>query len=287
VAQESMRQYDDVCYSLIPGFGPLLMDLVVPNEATAVPVIVYIHGGGFTTGSHRANRDHLLPTLIEHSTARGIAVASVQYRLSGEATFPAPLHDIKAAVRWTRDHAEEYGLDGHRIAVFGESAGGYFAAMLATTAGIEDLDGANRSLTSSAVTAAVSWYGPTHLPSQPPLGPPHLGTDPSSSPESRFLGSTVSTVLELAEWASPVTHVSCSSAPILLVHGTADRGVPIAQSERLHAAYAAVQADSEVIRVPDSGHGFEPLEARNALMATSVDYLTSRLMSPTPRNNQL
>jgi len=287
VAQESMRQYDDVCYSLIPGFGPLLMDLVVPNEATAVPVIVYIHGGGFTTGSHRANRDHLLPTLVERSTARGIAVASVQYRLSGEATFPAPLHDIKAAVRWTRDHAEEYGLDGHRIAVFGESAGGYFAAMLATTAGIEDLDGANRSLTSSAVTAAVSWYGPTHLPSQPPLGPPHLGTDPSSSPESRFLGSTVSTVLELAEWASPVTHVSCSSAPILLVHGTADRGVPIAQSERLHAAYAAVQADSEVIRVPDSGHGFEPLEARNALMATSVDYLTSRLMYPSPRNSQL
>lgn len=287
MAQESMRQYDDVLYSLIPEFGPLLMDLVVPNEATAVPVIVYIHGGGFTTGSHRANRDHLLPTLIEHSTARGIAVASVQYRLSGEATFPAPLHDIKAAVRWTRDHAEEYGLDGHRIAVFGESAGGYFAAMLATTAGIEDFDGANRSLTSSAVTAAVSWYGPTHLPSQPPLGPPHLGTHPSSSPESRFLGSTVSTVLELAEWASPVTHVSCSSAPILLVHGTADRGVPIAQSERLHAAYAAVQADSEVIRVPDSGHGFEPLEARNALMATSVDYLASRLMSPSPKNSQL
>ncbi len=287
MAHEAMRQYNDMPYSLIPGFGPLLMDVVVPNKAAAVPVIVYIHGGGFTTGSHKTNRDQLLPTLIEHCIARGLAVASVQYRLSGEATFPAPLHDVKAAIRWIRDHAQECRVDGHRMAVFGESAGGYFAAMLATTSGIEDLDGADRSSMSSAVTAAVSWYGPTHLPSQPPLGPPHLGADPSSSPESRFLGSTVSTVPELAEWASPVTHVSAGSAPILLVHGTADPGVPITQSERLHAAYAAVGADSEVIRVPDGGHGFEPHDVRNALMATSVDYLASRLIPASPRNSEL
>ena len=279
-------RYQNVTYSSIAGFGPLVLDLVVPDGATAMPVILYLHGGGFTTCSHRAERNHLLPTLIGHCTARGIAVASVQYRLSGDAAFPEPLHDVKAAVRWTRDHAEEYGMDGHRIAAFGESAGGYFAAMLATTAGIEDLDGVNLSPTSTAVTAAVSWYGPTHLPSQPSLGPPERETYPSSSPESRFLGSTVAAVPELAEWASPVTHVCVSSAPILLVHGTADRGVPIAQGERLHAAYADVQAESEVIRVADGGHGFERLETRNALMATSVDYLVGRLISSAPRNGR-
>jgi acetyl esterase/lipase len=268
----------DIQYAAISGFRPLLLDLTVPRRAEPVPVVAYLHGGGFRVGTHRSQGNPLVDQLADALLPRGIALASIQYRLSGEARFPGPLHDVKAAVRWLKINGAELGLDPLRIAAFGDSAGGYFASMLATTDGIDDLDGElNTTELGSGVAAAVSWFGPAHLPSQPPLGPKSLGgTDPAHSPEAEFLGAVVASVPDLAEYASPVRHVRSNSAPILLMHGTQDDGVPIEQSERLRDAYSAAGAPAELVIVPGGDHGFTTVD-RAALVRESVDFLESHL----------
>jgi len=266
----------DVCYATISGFRPLLLELIIPRQEAPAPVVVYLHGGGFRGGSRR---NAMMRELAEPLVRQGIALASIQYRLSGEAQFPFPLHDVKAAVRLLKSNAADLGLDPLRVGAFGDSAGGWFASMLATTAQVTDLAGGlNPTELGDGITAAVSWYGPTHLPSQPLLGPKSLcGTDPARSPESEFLGAVVASVPDLAAYASPVSHVSADAAPILLVHGTEDDGVPVEQSERLRAAYRAAGASAELITVEGGDHGFTTVD-RTPLLRASVDFLTSHLL---------
>ncbi|MPQ97429.1 alpha/beta hydrolase fold domain-containing protein [Modestobacter sp. I12A-02628] len=224
-------------YATRPGSRPLQLDLHLPPEgAHPAPFVVFAHGGGWSTGS----RDVVGPGFADWSpspfdrlAAAGIAVATVDYRLSGESTWPAPLEDVVAALRWLRGNSTRLGLDADRVALWGESAGGHLAAM-AGLLGHDPDRGAGR------VRAVVDWYGPADLlglSGQLGPGAPH-DPDAADSRESMLLGAPLRTVPELAADASPVHHVTAGAPPFLLVHGRADRLVPARQSELLAAALA-------------------------------------------------
>jgi len=272
--------YRDVVYAEVSGFRPLLLDLVVPVRSAPAPVVVYLHGGGFAGGTHQVARYPPGRRATEALLARGVAVASVGYRLSGEARFPAQVHDVWAAVRWLGRHGADVGVDPDRVAAWGDSAGGYLTAMLAVAAdrpelaGPVEVTGAGRR-----IRAGVSWYGPSNLATQPRLGPPAWrNTDPARSPEAKLLGAPVATVPELAALASPVSHVTSAAAPLLLVHGTADDGVPFAQSEELVAAYGRAGAPIELVAVPGAGHGLPGIEL-GPLLDRSADFLVRHLLA--------
>jgi acetyl esterase/lipase len=224
-----------VPYAALPGARPLELDLYLPADATPAPVVVFLHGGGWRLGSrHSAGPAYrgADPTPFERVAQAGIAVASVDHRLSGEAVWPAQLHDAKAAVRWLRERAGELGVDPDRIASWGESAGGHLAELLGLTADDAALEGeVGVTGPSSRVTAVAAWYAPSDL-----VGfTTDLGTDPTDrrTREAQLLGAPAAEVPDRAAQASPVTHASPAAPPVLLLHGRADRFVPCVQSERL------------------------------------------------------
>jgi len=213
------------------------LDLYFPPDAPKpYPLIIHFHGGAFLFGTRRD--DNLSPMLrvLEH----GFALASVEYRLSGEARFPALVYDCKAAIRFLRAGAKEYGIDPAKIAVWGPSAGGYLAAMMGATQGnpaFEDLSMGNAD-TSSDVQAVIDWCGPAGdfclMDGQ--IRENSFGRadhDHSLSPESRLLGHAIQEVRELSRLAAPVTHIHRDIPPFLIHHGRADEVVPVQQSEDL------------------------------------------------------
>lgn len=277
--------YRDVVYAEVSGFRPLLLDLVVPvararapeskREPEPVPVVVYLHGGGFAGGTHQLARYPPARRAAEALLARGIAVASVGYRLSGEARFPAQPHDVWAAVRWLGRHGADVGVDPARVGAWGDSAGGYLTALLAVAASRPEPAGPTGH--DNRIRAGVSWYGPSNLATQPPLGPPAWrNTDPARTPEAKLLGAPPASVPELAAQASPASQVTAEAAPLLLVHGTADDAVPFAQSEELVAAYRRARAPIELVAVPGAGHGLPGVEL-GPLLARSADFLVRHL----------
>ena len=209
------------------------MDIWLPNTrpSNALPVIVYFHGGAFAYGWQRGN--DVIPMLC--GLDRGYAVVSVQYRLSGEARFPAAVYDAKAALRYLRNHAEEYGLDSSRISLWGASAGAWLAAFTAVTFGnpaFEDLTHGPGGDFAPRVRCAVSWCGVLDMsnPGPAPATKEALDKD-ARSPFSVFLGAPTTTVPQLCRLASPITYVNaCSTPPFMLVHGTGDELVPVQQS---------------------------------------------------------
>ena len=225
-----------VPYAAIAGIRPLELDLYLPAEAgTAVPLAVFLHGGGWRMGSRQAlgpSYAGVSPHPFEVVAQAGIAVASVDYRLSGEAVWPAQLHDAKAAVRWLRERAGELGVDPDRIASWGESAGGHLAELLGLTPDDAALEGeVGVTGPSSRVAAVAAWYAPSDL-----VGfTTDLGTDPTDrgTREAQLLGAPAAEVPDRAAQASPVSHASPAAPPFLLLHGRADRFVPCVQSERM------------------------------------------------------
>ncbi|MFO8012848.1 MAG: alpha/beta hydrolase [Phycisphaerae bacterium] len=192
-----------------------------------------------------------------HVDTGRFAGASVGYRLSGEAIWPAQIHDCKAAVRWLKAHAETYNLDPDRIAVWGSSAGGHLVAMLGATADVPELEGdlGPHIDHTSRVTCVVDWFGPSDLPrmNEPPGKMDHLGPD---APESHLIGCPVEDNPEKARAVSPVTYVSKGDAPHLIMHGDQDRTVPHDQSVRLAAALEKAGVPCTFITVKGAGHGF-------------------------------
>ena len=169
-------------------------------------------------------------------------MASINYRLSQHAIFPAQIEDCKAAIRWLRANAAKYHLDADRIGVWGASAGGHLVAMLGTTGSVKELEGKGGNLDqSSRVQCVVDWFGPSDLPT---MGGSH---DDPGSPESRLIGGPVQENKEKARKASPLTYVSKDSAPFLIMHGDQDNVVPPGQSELL--AEALKKAGVEVTLV--------------------------------------
>jgi acetyl esterase/lipase len=265
-----------VPYAALPGARPLELDLYLPAGRPA-PVVVFVHGGGWRLGSrHSAGPAYSGTSPFEAVARAGVAVASVDHRLSGEARWPAPLHDVKAVVRWLRSRAGELGVDPGRVYAWGESAGGHLAALLGLTADRPELEGdVGVTGPSSAVGAVAAWYAPSDLPALAA----DLGTDPmdADTREAQLLGAPLPTVPDLAAEASPVTHVSPGAPPFLLLHGRADRFIPCVQSERLRDALQGAGAPVEFTGYDGADHMWlgSPAAADDALVRT-IGFLAAR-----------
>jgi acetyl esterase/lipase len=263
------------------------LDIYWPDKGSGpFPVILSIHGGAFKAGDKRDKQ--VLPML--DGLSRGYVVVSINYRLSGEARFPALVHDVKAAVRWIRAHAREHSFDADRIAAWGGSAGGYLALMAGVTSGIEELD--DKSLgngdQSDRVQAVVSWFPPTdfllmdkHLQESGlksadiPEAEKHSH---EQSPESLLLGRKVTDVPDLVRKANPATYVSAGAPPFLLQHGDADDIVPHQQSV-IFAERAAEQLGAQRVAleiIPGARHG-DPLFASPRVLDTVYSFLGTAL----------
>jgi acetyl esterase/lipase len=244
------RVMSDVAY-VVGGHERQKLDLYLPpNDNGPLPLILWIHGGAWREGSKDT------PPVLRFLT-RGYAVASINYRLSQHAVFPAQLEDCKAAVRWLRAHAIGYGLDPDRFGAVGASAGGHLVALLGSTGDVKEFDvGADLEF-SSRVQAVVDLFGPTDLLHMSAQWASNslMDHDAPDSPESQLIGGTLQENPEKAKKASPITYVSKNAAPMLLVHGDADPLVPLQQSEELCAALKKAGAEATLHIVKGGGHG--------------------------------
>ena len=262
----TIRRVPDLRYGEVLGFRPLELDLYVPLGLEGpVPVVVYVHGGGWQRGSRRDPPPLLDADFYDQIAAQGLAVAAVDYRLSGEARFPAPLEDVRAAVGWVRDHAADYGLDPGQVFLWGDSAGGHLALLAALTG----------FAAGAVVGAVVAWFPVTDLVGMAfdlaeAGGVPDPGPD---SREARLLGAPAASVPDLARQASPVAHVRADAPPVLLMHGTADDLVPAAQSIRLAEALGRAGARVELELVPGASHFWKGAGDVAAIIARSVEFL--------------
>lgn len=228
------------------------LDLFIPAGATnPLPLLIWVHGGAWLGGSKE--QSPALPYL-----QRGYAVASLNYRLSQHALFPAQLEDCKAAVRWLRANAKEHGLDPDRFAAWGASAGGHLVALLGTTDGVKAFDTGGNLEVSSRVQAVVNFFGPTDLTQMQKQSPPDSSFDHDApdAPGSKLIGGAVQANKDKAAAANPITYVSKDDAPFLILHGERDNIVPWQQSELLRDALqqAGVPVTFQIIE--GAGHGF-------------------------------
>ena len=233
-----------------------LLDLYLPEQPAdkPLPVIVWIHGGAWLGGSKAGNP-------AARFARQGYASASINYRLSQEAKFPAQIHDCKAAIRYLRANAKQHNLDPARIAVWGSSAGGHLVALLGTSGGVKELEGdvGGNLDQSSAVQAVVNWFGPTDLTmmGKQATADSTMDHDSPKSPESLLIGGAVQENKEKAAKANPITYVVDGRAypPFLIMHGDKDNLVPHGQSELLYAALKRVGAEVTFKTVVGAGHG--------------------------------
>ncbi|WP_157180813.1 alpha/beta hydrolase [Actinopolymorpha alba] len=235
-------------YGAVPGLpawqAALYLDLLLPTPRppSPAPAVIYLHGGGWRAGERSAG---LYPWLGPLLAAHGFVVANVTYRLSDRATFPAQLHDVKAAVRWLRANAAAYGVDPDRVGAWGDSAGGHLAALLGTTANRADLEGDCGSPGwSSAVQAAIMRCAPSDFLPMP--------EDQAEVLDALFGGPRAETP-ELRRLASPAGYARAGVPPFLIVHGTNDETVPFAQAETMVRALRAYDGDV-TFHVVEGGH---------------------------------
>jgi acetyl esterase/lipase len=254
--------FPSLVYATVPVAGvpsDLLLDLVVPNGQGPWPVVVWVHGGGWQGGSRLP-----IPGAATRLLTRGYAVASIDYRLSGAAIWPAQIHDCKAAVRYLRANAASFQLDPDRIGVMGSSAGGHLVAALATTGAVGavrsgsfvvDLEGTvgPHLGTSSRVQCAVDQFGPTNMLLAGDL--PTFDHDGANSPESLLIGGALQANPDRWATVDPASFVSPDDAPILAMHGTDDTTVPFHQSQLLLDAASAIGNDIAFFPVQGNGHG--------------------------------
>lgn len=250
-APAEARVVRDVEYARV-GEHRLMLDLHLPpaTDGKAHPrLVVWVHGGAWRGGSRA---DMPLGALVE----KGYAVASVDYRLTPVAPFPAQVHDIKAAIRFLRARQGEFGYDASRVAVAGNSAGGHLAALVGVTNGHKELEGdvGEHGHQSSEVQAIVSLYGMSNLATILAQSTPH-GLKVRVPALQLLLGGQPEEKPELARLASPVFHVDAKDPPLLLVHGDQDPQAPINQSHELHGKYAAAERPCVFHVVHGGKHG--------------------------------
>lgn len=268
-----------------PGGKELLLDLYSPQGVQGpLPVIVFVHGGGWFAGTRVTG-----PDFRRFFTERGFAMISFEYRLVPGVTFPVPVEDVKTVVRWVRANAVAQGLDGNRIGMWGTSSGGHLAA-IAALAPAGTFEGEGNLEQSSAVNCVLDAYGPTDFlamdaqavaekpllqelhpalarvapsagiqsPGAPPPGVRAAALNHSDplSPESRLLGAPVLTVPEKVKAANPVTYARTNAPPFLIMHGLADNTVPHSQSVMLYDALAEKGNDVTLRLVDGLQHTF-------------------------------
>jgi len=283
----------DLVYAAIDGFRPLTLDLYeTPSKAKTAPrpLILFVHGGDWVTGDAR----HLsgfadFPATLAALAAKGYVVASVNYRLSGEAHFPAAVQDVKSAVRWLRGRAADYNIDPTRVMAWGAQAGGQIAAMVGTSCGVNALEPAadaksKTTLASDCVQGVVDWYGPADLASwdsggahpSEPGAPTHLGA---------YLGCEVADCAPgLVRAASPHSYISSLTPPFLIQHGSADTSVPPEQSQKLNDALRDQHVPADILIYPGIGRDFGtngvPDSAANAKALADMEDFIARAFPP-------
>jgi len=227
----------------------LKLDLYLPEGTGPAPLLVFVHGGGWEAGSKAGMP---LGGLVE----RGFAVASVDFRPASKAPFPGQVHEIKAAVRFLRASAKQYGYDASRIGIVGVSSGGHLAAMVGTTNGDPELEGSlgDHAGESSAVQAIVSYFGAANLTTILAQSTP-FGLGVREPALTRLLGSLPKDNEAAARKASPVFYVDARDPPLFMFHGDQDPQMPINQSHELEGAYEKQGAAVEFVVVHGAAHG--------------------------------
>jgi acetyl esterase/lipase len=231
-----------------------MLDLYVP-EGTAEkprPLVVYIHGGGWHSGS-KDNAAALFGLMKD----RPYAGASVNYRLTDQASWPAQIHDCKAAIRWLRAHAKEHNIDPEKIAVFGISAGGHLVSMLGLTQGNKELEGTLGPNTdqSTQVTCVLDFCGPANFMTIASQGSSIDPNDPKSA-IAKLVGGPLKDKQEVGRNASPVNHITSDDAPFLIIHGEQDTLVPYAQAKEMDAALEAAKIPATLVTGVGGKHVF-------------------------------
>lgn len=245
---EGVTIHRDISY-VTDGHERQKLDLYVPDEGENLPLIIWVHGGAWRGG----NKAHYAP--MEYLKS-GYAGASINYRLSHHAIFPAQIEDVKAAVRWLRANAETYRFDPDRFAAWGASAGGHLVAMLGTAGDIEEFEVGENLEVSSRVQAVVDYFGPTDFIQMDAYRlPDGLVHDAPDSPESQLVGGPIQEYKDRVARANPITYVSKDDPPILIIHGDQDKLVPYQQSVLLKDALEKVGVPVTLYNVVGEGHG--------------------------------
>lgn len=244
------------------------LDLLLPKDRkpdAKLPLVVFIHGGAWQNGNKAGGIQQLAPLVASGR----FAGATIAYRLTDEAQWPAQIHDCKAAIRFLRAKAPEFGLDPDKIAAWGSSAGGHLVSLLGTSGGAKELEGdlGDHDSQSSRVACVVNYFGPQNfltMVQQKSVIDRHRG---GNYPEAKLLGGPVPERADLARQASPVTWVSPDDPPFLTAHGTDDQIVPFQQAEEIHAALTKAGVPSHLARLTGAGHGFRSPELDRRLHA--------------------
>ena len=239
--------YDGLEFAQVDGQS-LLLDLYLPTPVNNPPLVLGSHGGGWKSGSRKGVKMPWLPS-------EGYAVASISYRLTDKAIFPAQIHDCKGALRWLRANAEKYGYNADKVVVSGSSAGGHLAALMGTSAEVDSLEGTTGGNLeqSSRGQAVIDFYGATDFVLRSKTQPKRANEE--SSVVYRLLGGGADKKTELAQLASAAWHVTPDDPPFLVVHGDKDNTVLLAQSERIVEVYEEAHLPIELIIIEGGGHG--------------------------------
>ncbi len=264
---DNMRVLRDLPY--VSNGGPLQkLDLYLPNTpGPARPLVVFIHGGAWRAGSKENNpAKFLVPS--------GYVVASINYRFTQDAKFPAQIEDCKSAIRWLRAHAAEYGIDSRRIGVWGASAGGHLVALLGVTGQTKEFDQGENLDQSSAVQCVVDWFGPTDFLTHKQVIEAKYG----NSSVEQLLGGTVKDHPDTARKASPLYYVTKDAAPFLIMHGELDPLVEVKQSQLINDALKTVGVECTLEVIPGAKHGgteFTTPERRKTIFEFFGKHLTN------------
>ena len=253
----------DIEYANVDGHS-LKLDLYIPeNVPHPVPLIIDVHGGGWMAVD---KHEMIAAGAVKH----GFAVASIDYRLSGVAIFPAQIYDCKAAVRWLRAHAGQYGLNPDKIGAWGDSAGGHLVSLLGLTANRPELEGnEGNTNVSSRVQAVCDFYGPSDLWTTDH----HLADSVANNAVPKLIGGLIEQNVEKARLASPLNYVTADACPFLIVHGDKDPIVPLEQSVALNDALQKVGVPTQLYIVKGGGHGFNDPHAYELANAFFAKYL--------------
>lgn len=270
--------FSDVAYASVSSAQKL--DLYLPSGTGPFPVVIIVHGGAFLMGDKAAGD---ATTGIDQLLSQGFAVASINYRLSGEAKAPAQIQDVKAAVRFLRAKATEYNLNPEKFGAWGGSAGGSLVSLLGTSCGVAELEGAelDNAEQSSCVQAVVDWFGPIDFLT---MDAQFTGTscpvdhDAADSPESQLVGGPIQDNVEAVRLVNAATYITPDDPAFFIQHGTSDCNVPPQQSQLFYDALSATLGADKVtlILLEGAGHGGSQFSTEENLNLV-IDFLNSYL----------
>lgn len=260
----------DVEYASVPGYRPQTVDLYLPpkrKDAAVKPLIIYIHGGGWVGGHTRqAAAFSNFPQVLARLASEGFVVASLEYRLAGEARYPAQLQDVRASIRFLKANAAKYGIDVSKVALWGGSAGGHLAALGATTCGAPGIDDKPQAAGSECVQGAAIWYGVFDFSRQIV---PMIARGETGPVGLLGCASAATCPADKLAAASAVTFLDATDPPFLLIHGDEDKVVPAEQSRLAEAAMRGKGVAVEALYLPGIDHswiGASPKETRTATL---------------------